>query len=120
MGFDVEERKRKREERKRELEAGCERIVEQLEGMGAKRVVVFGSYGEGKVGMWSDLDLLVVMPNSRSGKDWRRVVYDEVERGTAVDFIVYNERELEETLPVSSFLRHVLRRGRVVYEKRSG
>lgn len=116
----MEERRRKRREREEELRVGCERIVEELKKMGVERVVVFGSYGEGKVGMWSDLDLLVVMPNSRSGREWRRMVYDEVEREVEVDFVVYNERELEETLPVSSFLRHVLKTGRVVYEKRPG
>jgi len=117
MALDIEERRRKRKERAEELKRESERIVEQLRGMGAEKVVAFGSYGEGKVGMRSDLDLLVVMPDDRSGKEWGGVVWEEVERGVAVDFMVYNQGELREMLPVSSFLRHVLKEGRVLYEK---
>jgi imidazolonepropionase-like amidohydrolase len=48
-----------------------------------------------------------------------KFVYENVERGVSADIIVYNKEELEEKLPTSSFLRHVLQSGRVIYEKAS-
>jgi imidazolonepropionase-like amidohydrolase len=46
-------------------------------------------------------------------------IYEKVDRGIACDIVVYNEKELAEMLPLSRFLRHVLKEGKVVYEARS-
>ena len=118
MVLNIEERRRRRDQRKRLLEEKCQLIVEQLESMGALKIVLFGSYASGAVGLWSDLDLIVIMPDTKSGREWMKKIYEEVERGVAADVLAYTEKELEETLPVSSFLRHALKTGRVIYEKR--
>jgi predicted nucleotidyltransferase len=81
-------------------------------------VVLFGSFARGDTGSWSDLDLIAVMPSSLSGKEWRRKIYGQVDRMIACDIVVYNQKELEETIPISSFLRHALKEGRTIYEKR--
>jgi len=64
----------------------------------------------------SDLDLLVLMPSTKTGKEWLKEVYRRVERDVATDILVYNEREFRENLPVSHFLQGVAG-GRVLYEK---
>lgn len=110
------ERQKRREERRKALERNCHLIVEQLKALGALKVVLFGSFARGEVGLWSDLDLIAVMPSSLSSKEWMRKIHLEIERGIACDIVVYNEKELEETIPVSSFLRHALKEGRVIYE----
>lgn len=112
------ERQKKRAERRETLERNCALIVEQLKALGALKVILFGSLARGEVGLWSDLDLIAVMPSSLSSKAWMRKVHAEVERGIACDIVVYNEKELEETVPISSFLRHALKEGRVIYEKK--
>jgi predicted nucleotidyltransferase len=108
---------RKKEARKTDLLVALESIVRQLGNMGALKVIHFGSVARGHVDVHSDLDLLAVMPSTKSGKEWMKLVYEGVERGIASDIIVYNQDEFDQRLPSSSFLRNVLRSGRVVYEK---
>jgi uncharacterized protein len=107
---------RKKEARAIDLEHNLQRIVAQLRDMGARKIIVFGSLARGDIGPHSDLDLLAIMPASRTGREWLRKIYEEVDRGIACDIVAYNERELEEMMPVSRFLRHILREGEVVYE----
>ena len=45
-------------------------------------------------------------------------IYAEVDRDVDCDFLAYTSEELEENIPVSRFLRHALKTGRVIYEKR--
>ncbi len=111
---EILQRKMEREEK---LRSSMESITEQLIELGALKVVLFGSLATGNVDVYSDLDLFVIMPSTKSGKEWMKFVYENVERGIDTDMIVYNQKELEEKLPVSSFLRSVLDSGRVVYEK---
>jgi len=112
----LESIKERQENRRRALEQGLTAIVAQLRDLGARKVVLFGSLARGDTGAWSDLDLLVVVPSSRSSREWTRQVYAEVERTVACDFIVYTEEDLQAMLPTSHFLRHVLKEGKVAYE----
>jgi predicted nucleotidyltransferase len=87
--------------------------------MGASRIILFGSLATGEVDVDSDIDILAVMPETKNGKEWSRIIYDSVERGAASDIIVFNREELEAELPINSFLRRIINSGRVVYEKTS-
>jgi predicted nucleotidyltransferase len=111
---EILQRKTEREEK---LKSSMESITRQLIQLGALKIILFGSLAEGNVDVYSDLDLLVVMPSTKSGGEWMKFVYENVERGIDSDIIVYNQEELREKLPASSFLRHVLQSGRVIYEK---
>lgn len=109
-----------RKERRREaLSRALPRVVEQLAAMGARRVILFGSLAREEVGPASDLDFIVVIPDSLDSRAWTRKVYAEVDRGVACDFLVYTEADLERMLPVSRFLRRALREGKVLYEASS-
>ena len=109
-------RKKRREEK---LRAALGSIVDQLRALGALKIVLFGSLARAEVDVGSDLDLLVIMPATRTGEEWTRLVYERLERGVAADIIVYNESEFNAMLPRSSFLREVLRTGSVVHEQGS-
>lgn len=111
---EILQKKREREER---LKFSLALVTRQLRDFGALKIVLFGSFVKGDIDIFSDLDLLVIMPPERSGKEWMKLVYENVERGIASDIIVYNQKELEEKLPTSSFLRGILNSGKVVYEK---
>ncbi len=108
----------RREHREHALTGELHRISGQLADLGALRVIVFGSYAANTIRSSSDLDIIAVMPSTRTGKEWRRYIPDAVEHEIACDLLVYTEPELIETLPVSSFLRHAISTGRTVYEKR--
>jgi predicted nucleotidyltransferase len=119
MTIALDELRGRVEDRKRILSDDLARITAQLAVMGALRVIVFGSFAEEKVRSMSDLDLIAVMPETRTGKEWRRFIPGAVEHEAGCDLLVYTERELEETIPVSSFLRQALSTGKTVYEKES-
>jgi len=108
---------RRKDERLRKLKSSLESIVKQLRELGALKIIFFGSVVEGEVDVNSDLDLLVIMPSTRSGKEWMKLVYEKTKTEVATDVIVYNHREFEEKLPTSSFLKNVVNTGRVVYEE---
>ncbi len=55
--------------RKALLQKSLDLMVKQLKGMGALKIIVFGSFAKDKVDVDSDLDLFVVMPSTRTGKD---------------------------------------------------
>ncbi|AFC99938.1 Nucleotidyltransferase domain protein [Methanocella conradii HZ254] len=90
--------------------------MDQLKRLGALKIIVFGSFAQDKVDVYSDLDLFVIMPSTRTGKEWMKIVYDSIDRTVESDIIVYNDKEFDEMLPKSTFLQNVVR-GKVVYEK---
>ena len=108
---------RSKAEREAQLRSSLDSIADQLKAMGALRIVLFGSLAKGEVDVRSDLDLLVIMPSAKSGKEWSRLVYDNVERGVDSDIIVYNQDEFAEMIRASSFLTVVMESGKVIYEK---
>lgn len=119
MSLSLEELRAQKEKRKEQLFQGLKEIVQQIKEMGAIRIILFGSFAGGKVGRWSDLDLLVIMPPTRSGKEWMKEIYENVERPVDCDILAHTEEELNKHIPISRFLRYVLKTGKVVYETRS-
>ncbi|MEM3404439.1 MAG: nucleotidyltransferase domain-containing protein [Nitrososphaeria archaeon] len=105
-------------ERMRDLKMELGGIVEQLKNLGALKIVLFGSYVTGEVWSGSDLDILVVMPPSKTGKEWMSEIYSKVERNIASDILAFTEKELEKGVKISRFLRYVLRTGMVIYESK--
>jgi len=112
----LEESKKQRLARRRLLERELEKQKRKLIRLGARRIILFGSFASGRIRRWSDLDLLVIMPSTRSSKEWTKVVAGDTESKVAHDLLVFSEDELEENLPPSSFLRDVLQKGVVIYE----
>lgn len=109
----------RKEIQKRALQRDLEKIRRQLEDMGALKIILFGSYAQGHIRSWSDLDLISVMPSTRTSKEWMRKIYDEVEREVSCDILAYTSEELERTIPISRFLRQALKTGKVIYERGS-
>ena len=83
------------------------------------RVILFGSRARGQAGRWSDVDLLVVLPEvedkRRATVYIRRVLRD---LPVSKDVVVTTPEEIARraTLP-GTLLRHALAEGRVVYER---
>ncbi len=115
--LDLEKIERRKTERKELLQSSLESMLPQLESIGAVKVVVFGSLANGTVHSRSDLDILVVMPEGRSGREWSRLIHSEIDRGVASDILVFNTVELAEEVEANAFLRQVMENGRSVFEK---
>ncbi len=106
----------RKSERKTRLEKCLDLIVDQLKNMGALKIVLFGSLLRGNVDLNSDIDLFVIMPSTKTGKEWMGEIYQKVERKISSNIIVYNIEEFGEKLPSSSFLQNIIK-GKVIYEK---
>lgn len=104
--------------RRKRLEEGLDKIVKQLKKTGALRIVLFGSFVSGTISPASDLDIFVIMPQMKSGKEWLKEIYQNLERYVASDIIVFNLKEYEAFRNKSSLLRAIERKGKVIYEKR--
>jgi len=115
--MDVRRLQAEKAERRALLEEDAERIVAQLQELGARKIVLFGSAAQGEVNVHSDLDFIVVMPGERGFAYWSRRLYDEIDRRVAVDLLPYSEQEFAEIQRHSRLIRHALRTGRVLYEK---
>lgn len=110
---EILDRKRARKAR---LEASLDTLVRQLKRLGALKIILFGSLARGNVDVDSDLDLFVLMPPTRTGREWTDTIYTDLERKVAANIVAYNQKEFEERLTTSSFLKNVLK-GKTVYEK---
>jgi predicted nucleotidyltransferase len=105
------------ENRKKALSSALPCIVDQLRQMGAIKIILFGSFLSDRIGPSSDLDIFLIMPDGKSGKEWLGEVYSRIDRKVACDFFVFNESEFERDKEISSLIREVLKKGRIVYEK---
>ncbi len=98
------------------IAAMSERIVQQFDPL---RIILFGLQARGDAGPWSDVDLLVVLPevaNKREAAvEVRRALVDFT---VSKDIIVTTPEEIERRGDlVGSVLRPALREGKVVYAR---
>jgi predicted nucleotidyltransferase len=80
-----------------------------------QKVILFGSFAQGRRDLFTDLDLLVVMDSSLDfvarGVDLAR----RLRAGVALDLLVYTPQEME-AMRDRPFMRHALATGKVLYE----
>jgi len=109
-------------ERKNQLFSELARITAILQNNPAvKKVLLFGSLVGGQVGMKSDLDLLIIQDTDKPFLLRSVELMESLSPEIAVDLLVYTPEEFRDMQKKpNSFLREILKNGRVVYEKRSG
>lgn len=105
------------ESRKLKLRDTLTSLIAQLKNFGALKIYIFGSYVRDDIDVNSDLDLLVIMPLNKTGKDWINLVYNKIEMDIFSDLFIFNSEEIKNQLPTNSFLQNILRSGKIVYEK---
>ncbi|HQE91824.1 MAG TPA: nucleotidyltransferase domain-containing protein [Anaerolineae bacterium] len=98
------------------IAAMIKRIVQQFDPL---RIILFGSQARGDAGPWSDVDLLIVLPevaNKREAAvEVRRALVDFT---VSKDIIVTTPDEIERRGDlVGTILRPALREGKVLYER---
>lgn len=108
---------KRKSERKEKLKNSLNSIKNQLIKIGAEKIIIFGSYAKEDIDINSDLDLLIVMPSTKTGKEWIKYIYDIIDSNIATDIIAYNRNEFQEKLITNSFLSHIKNTGTIIYEK---
>jgi predicted nucleotidyltransferase len=114
---DIAAIKNSKSERKQQLQDELEHLLEQLKDFNILKVILFGSLIEDNIDINSDIDLLIIMPNSKSTKEWTNIIYETIERNIASDLIIFNFNDFKEMLPTSSFLQHIIETGKILYEE---
>lgn len=98
------------------LPPAIEKIVRAID---PERIILFGSYAYGEPTPDSDVDLLIIWDTDKPRRE--RVVEISLllyPRQFPVDILVMTSRELEEELPHNFFLREIVSKGVVLYERR--
>lgn len=103
-------------ERKELLKKEIERILDVIKKRNIKKVILFGSLIDGHVTSKSDLDLVVIEETDKRFLDRLDELYLVIEPRLALDLLVYTPSEIEEMKTSNSFIRHILSKGRVIYE----
>jgi len=57
------------------------------------------------------------MPSTKSGKEWSKIIYEEIEKNVAVNFIVFNEKEFQEEKEINPFIKDIIENGKLIYSK---
>jgi predicted nucleotidyltransferase len=101
----------------REIKRFARQVAERFQ---PDRIILFGSYAYGTPHADSDVDILVVMP-ARNQIDQACRIDDALDPPFPLDLIVRTPKNLAWRLAEGdAFLREILARGRVLYEKNDG
>lgn len=100
---------------KQKLLQELDRIVEQLKGMGAKRLILFGSLARDTARLKSDIDIVALFDDESNFKERTKAVYSRLDAKEGVDILAYNFKEFER-MKNRPFFKHLLSYGKVIYE----
>ncbi len=102
-----------------ELDASISDFVQLLErGIRVEAIVLYGSYAGGRPREWSDIDVAVISPDFEGVPLWRRqeiIAELTLDRDRRLAPIGYPSSEYHNP-GRHSFLREIIRTGRMVYE----
>lgn len=102
--------------RHRALKIELIRVVEELKKAGVKRIILFGSLAKDDIGIASDIDLLVVQETKKRFIERLIELYDIINPKYALDLLVYTQSEFDEMKEKNSFVKQILREGKLLYE----
>jgi predicted nucleotidyltransferase len=105
-----------RGDREQKLQAELGRIINKIDRTAIYKMILFGSLARGDVGLASDIDLIIVKETKEPFLRRLEAIYQDIEPNIAIDILVYTPEEFSEMSQWSSFIKRVLKEGRVLYE----
>jgi predicted nucleotidyltransferase len=107
----------KRVAHSQDLRNALQLVLEKLSAKSeVRKIILIGSYASGRVDLFTDLDLLVVMDTDQDFISRLSQLYPEFDTGIDLDLLVYTPEEFE-LMKRRPFIKHALREGKVLYEK---
>ena len=86
-----------------------------------KRIILFGSYGNGTPRPESDVDLLIVMETSLREVQQAQQIRQQINPLFGVDIVVYTPERIDLRLAMGdSFLHEIIEKGVTLYESTDG
>lgn len=109
--------------RRQQYQRGLEDTIEQIVTSLARRpevqrIVLFGSFAEGRRDLFTDLDLLIVMDSPLDFVTRTAEMYLDLSSSVDMDLLVYTPEELEQNRD-RGFIRQILEKGKTLYEKQA-
>jgi len=98
------------------LRTELERCVVRLQELGAQRIVLFGSYAQGRADSFTDLDLFVVLDSPLPLAERLTWLYKELAPRVACDSLAYTPKEWQ-IMRTRPFVRDALHQGVVLHEE---
>ena len=87
------------------------------EQFGAERVILFGSYAQGKITADSDVDLLVIGPFKGRSVDKSVEIRMKLRPQFPVDILVRTTEKVRQRIEMGDcFMQEILEKGKVLYE----
>ena len=87
------------------------------EQFGAERVILFGSYAQGKITADSDVDLLVIGPFKGRSVDKSVEIRMKLRPQFPVDILVRTTEKVRQRIKMGDcFMQEILEKGKVLYE----
>jgi len=94
------------------------RLLNQLEEYNPEKVILFGSQAKNSSDSYSDIDLIIIKNTRKLFLDRIKDVLGIIKPNFAIDILVYTPGEFQKMVSEGNpFLEHVLKEGKVIYEK---
>lgn len=109
---------RKRQEYGRLLQRSLKEIVAKLSHLNVERISLFGSYATGRIDLFTDLDILVIMDTDKPFLERTKEIYSLLALPVDADILCYTPEEFDR-MRQSSFFTKILAGEVLLYEKKS-
>ncbi len=94
------------------------RVLNQLKEYSPEKIILFGSRAKNACDFYSDIDLIIIKKTERLFLDRIKEVLRIIKPNFAIDILVYTPDEFRKMVSEGNpFLEHVLKEGKVIYEK---
>lgn len=106
-------------EQEKRLKENLERIVDDLKRFyDPEKIILFGSLSSGRVGPYSDIDLVVIKKTKLPYFKRAQQLVDLLDYDVDVDFFIYNPEEFQRALKEKPFFKKEIKeKGKVLYDK---
>lgn len=82
-----------------------------------EKVILFGSLNNGKVGEWSDIDLLIIKDTDKPFFERLKEVFLLLKPKVGMDILVYTLSEFNQIKDTLFFKNEIAGKGRILYER---
>lgn len=105
--------------RKQRLEENLKKVLDGIKKYyQPEKIILFGSLAIGKVGPYSDIDLVIIKKTSLPYFKRIRQLVRLLDYDVGIDFFVYTPEEFEEASETKLFFKEeILKKGQVLYDK---
>jgi len=108
----------RRREYQKLLRYSAGEIVAKLSHSNVKKISLFGSYARGRIDLFTDLDVLVIMDTDKPFTERIAEIYSLLALPVDADILCYTPQEFER-MKETPFLKKALADEVVLYEKRT-